>query len=331
MNSVPVAVVGAGLAGIACARRLGESGVQARIFEAQRAPGGRLATRRFAVAAFDHGAQYLTAVEPGFRGLLEEAEAAGAAGRWVPAWPEHERRGELWIGTPTMNALPRFLARDLDVEYGARIVRLERSGRGWALLDDRGSAHADFSAVALALPAPAAAALAGLRTPLAARVKAVQMAPCWATLVAFDEPLAGVPDAGFIEDAMLRWYARNGSKPGREAREAWVLHASPDWSRVEFDQSARNVQRAMLDRFSEHIGRSLPRALLSDSHRWRYARAEAPLGEGCLLDLESGIGFCGDWCLDARAEAAWLSGRALGAAFAEAREAIGSGKIPVSR
>ena len=56
-----------------------------------------------------------------------------------------------------------FSPEDLDVEFGARIVRLERSRRGWTLLDDRGSAHADFAAVVLALPAPAAAALAGSR------------------------------------------------------------------------------------------------------------------------------------------------------------------------
>ena len=331
MNPISVAVIGAGLAGIACAQRLQEAGVPARVFEAQRAPGGRLATRRFAVATFDHGAQFLTATDSGFRAVLEAAAAAGAAGRWNPAWPDRERRGELWVGAPAMNALPRFLARDLDVEYGARIVRLERSRRGWALLDDRGSAHADFTAIVLALPAPAAAALAGARTVLAARVKAVPMAPCWATLVAFDGPLPGVPDAGFTPDPMLRWFARNGSKPGREAREAWVLHASPDWSRAEFDQNAQNVQRAMLDRFSERVGRSLPRSLVSDGHRWRYARVEAPLGEDCLLDLESGIGFCGDWCLDARAEAAWLSGVALGQALAQARDAIGSGKIRDSR
>jgi predicted NAD/FAD-dependent oxidoreductase len=53
----------------------------------------------------------------------------------------------------------------------------------------------------------------------------------------------------------------------------------------------------MLERFSEHVGRSLPRALVSDGHRWRYARVEA----------------------------------ALGSALAEAREAIGSGKIQGSR
>ena len=64
-------MIGAGLAGIACAARLQDAGVAVRVFEAQRAPGGRLATRRFAGATFDHGAQFLTATDPGFRALLE--------------------------------------------------------------------------------------------------------------------------------------------------------------------------------------------------------------------------------------------------------------------
>lgn len=331
MNSASVAVIGAGLAGLACARRLGDAGIHARVFEAQRAPGGRLATRRFAVASFDHGAQYLTAADAEFRGLLERAAGAGAAVRWEPAWPGRDARAELWVGLPAMNALPRHLAEGLDIEYGARIVRMERGRRGWTLLDDRGAAHPDFAAVALALPAPLAASLAGARTPLAVRVRAVPMAPCWAALVAFDAPLPGLPDAGFAGDPVLSWFARNGSKPGRDARDAWVLHASPDWSRVEFDQPAHVVQRALLDRFSEVTGRAFPRALVSDAHRWRHARVEAPLGEACLFDADAGLGFCGDWCLDARAEAAWISGGALGRALAEAREAGGSGKIRGSR
>lgn len=331
MNAASVAVIGAGLAGLACARRLAEAGIAARVFESQRAPGGRLATRRFAVASFDHGAQYLTAGEPAFRRLLEGAESAGAAARWTPDWPGRRGPADLWVGTPAMNALPRHLAEGLDVEYGARIARIERGRRGWTLLDDRGAAHADFTAVALALPAPAAAALAGARTPLSARVRAVPMAPCWAALVAFEAPLTGVADAVFVDDAVLAWYARNASKPGREGRETFVLHATADWSRVEFDQPAQNIQRALADRFSERIGRALPRMLVSDAYRWRHARAEIPLGEPFLLDREAGLGFCGDWCLDARAEAAWLSGTALGTALSAAREETGSGKIRGSR
>jgi predicted NAD/FAD-dependent oxidoreductase len=327
MNAASVAVVGAGLAGLACALRLAEAGVSVRVFEAQRAPGGRLATRRFAAASFDHGAQYLTATDPAFQRLLESAEAAGVAARWTPDWPGRPSTDDLWVGTPGMSALPRQLAAGVDVEYGAKVVGLQRGRRGWTLLDDRGLAHADFTAVALAMPAPAAASLAGQRTPLAARARAVPMAPCWAALLAFEEPLEGVADAAFAGDAVLAWYARNGSKPGRASPDAWVLHAAADWSRTEFGQPAADVRRTLEERFAKLIGTPLPRIVVADVHRWRHARVEAPLGEPFLLDRRAGIGFCGDWCLDARAEAAWLSGSALGAALAEAREETGSGKI----
>lgn len=329
-NSACVAVVGAGLAGLACARRLLESGVYCRVFESQRAPGGRIATRRFARASFDHGAQHLSPTRAEFRALLEAAQEAGAAGRWRPDWPGESSR-ELWVGVPSMSALPRFLAKDVDVEYGVHVTRLERSRGAWVLLDDRGAAHADFSEVVLALPAPAAAALAVGRTPLAARVRSVPMAPCWAVMVAFEEPIAGVPDAELSADATLAWFARDGSKPRRGARHAWVLHAAAEWSHAMLDRPAPLVQRALLERFCERAGRALPEAHLADAHCWRHARVESPLGEPYLIDADSGIGFCGDWCLAARAEAAWLSGTALGAALAEARASSGSGKLLGSR
>ena len=332
MNSASAAVIGAGLAGIACARRLAGAGFQVRVFEAQRAAGGRLATRRFEAASFDHGAQYLTATDLGFREIVEDAHGAGAAGLWQPDWPDRGGQGaELWVGTPGMTALPRYLARGLDIEYGARIVRLERGRRSWALLDDRGSAHVDFGAVVLAMPAPLAAVLAAPHTMLAARVRSIPMAPCWAVMVAFEEPLAGMPDASLIDDPILAWFACNGSKPGRDTPQAWVLHAGAEWSRLEFDRPAEQVRKALLKRFSERIGRTLPRPRLSDSHRWRHARVEAPLGEAFLLDREVGIGFCGDWCLDARVEAAFLSGDALGMALVESQRVARSGKMFSSR
>ena len=113
---------------------------------AQRAPGGRLATRRFAVASFDHGAQYVTATDEASASssIAPPPRAPPAVGS--PHWPGRDRRDDLWVGLPGDELLPRFLAEDLDVEYGARIVRLERNRRGWTLLDDRGAAHTDFTA-----------------------------------------------------------------------------------------------------------------------------------------------------------------------------------------
>jgi len=253
---------------------------------------------------------------------------AGAALRWRPRWPGGEQeRSDLWVGAPGMSALPRYLSQDLDIEYGARITRLERSRSGWTLIDDRGASHTDFGFVVLALPAPEAAALAAPHTPLADRVGAVPMAPCLAAMAAFAGPLGDLPDAGFTDDAVLAWYARNGSKPGRDAPDAWVLHASADYSRREFDAPPARVQKALLTRLSGQLGQNLPAVLLSDIHRWRHARVEAPLGESFLFDRTASIGFCGDWCLDARAEAAFLSGDAIGAALSETRSMESSGKM----
>ena len=319
MKSVSVAVIGAGLAGLACARRLSVSGCHVVVFERQRAPGGRLGTRRFEAATFDHGAQYLTARDPVFRAAIDAALATGAAGRWQPDWPGGEQeKTDLWVGTPAMSALPRYLAEGLDIEYGARVTRLARARRGWAVIGDRGSWHPDFACVVLAMPAPEAAALAAMHTPLAERVGAVPMAPCWAVMLGFDGPLEQVADAGFTDDTVLPWFARNGSKPGRNAPDTWVLHASADFSRREFDAPPPRVQKALIDRFAVRLGKPLPGIRLSDCYRWRHARVVAPLGELFLLDQAAGIGFCGDWCLDARGEAAFMLGDALGAALGAA-------------
>ena len=56
-----VLVIGAGMSGIACARALQAEGVPVRLIDKGRGIGGRMATRRTAVAGktitFDHGAQ----------------------------------------------------------------------------------------------------------------------------------------------------------------------------------------------------------------------------------------------------------------------------------
>lgn len=62
----------------------------------------------------------------------------------------------------------------------------------------------------------------------------------------------------------------------------------------EFDAPPVCVQQALIGRFIQRIGRTPSGVLLSDCHRWRHARVEAPLGEPFLLDREAGIGFCGD-------------------------------------
>jgi len=318
MSHRNIAIVGAGLAGLACARRLEQAGHAVRLFEKSRTAGGRMATRRSEEAAWDHGAQYFTVSGPAFGALVEEARHAGNVAAWAPRWPggEQEQR-ELWVGVPGIAALPRWMAASLDLRPGTRIVALHRRGGAWVLADDAGGTHEAFDAVVLALPAPQALPLVGDRPALAGRLAAVAMAPCWALMVAFERRLEVPLDADWSPDPVLPWLARNSAKPRRSGLDAWVLHADADWSSRHLEADAPTVRRALLERFAQRVGTELPPVAVTEAHRWRYARVTAPLGEPCLFDPAEGLGLCGDWCLDARVEAAFESGDALGRRMAE--------------
>lgn len=312
------AVVGAGLAGLACARRLAAAGHEVLLLDKSRTAGGRMATRRGEQAAWDHGAQYFTVSDPAFAAVVQAAQDAGQVAAWVPRWPggDHEQR-ELWVGVPGMNALPRWLAQGLELVSGTRIVSLLRSGAAWSLTDDTGRRFEGFDFVALAMPAPQAVALAAGHSEAAARLAEVCLAPCWALLLAFERKLELAVDAEWSPDAVLPWFARNSDKPRRSGLDAWVLHADADWSREHLDADAAMVKRTLLEQFAARLPEALPPLAVADVHRWRYARVTRPLGDSCLFDEDARIGFCGDWCLDARVEAAFLSGDALGAMLAE--------------
>jgi predicted NAD/FAD-dependent oxidoreductase len=167
-----------------------------------------------------------------------------------------------------------------------------------------------FGAVLIALPGHQAASLiatAGHRFADAAKVAV--MAPCWAVMARFAEPIDGC-DVRQSATSPIAWAAREGSRPGAEpAADHWVLHASADWSRKHLEDSPEAAGAALIAAFRAETGAAAPDLVLA--HRWRYALVETPLGQACLWDDDDRLGVCGDWCLGGRIEAAHDSGTAL--------------------
>ena len=97
-----------------------------------------------------------------------------------------------------------------------------------------------------------------------------------------------------------------------------MLHADAAWSREHLEDDGSRVRSALLGRLAERLSLALPPVAALEAHRWRYARVTGPLGQAYLLDRRAGIALCGDWCLDARVEAAFVSGDRLGAELAGA-------------
>lgn len=315
-----IAIVGAGLAGLTCARALVRTGRRVVVYDKGRAAGGRMATRRDGRAAFDHGAQYFTVRDAQFAAEVEELEQGGLVARWEPRWPDDTReRTTMRVAVPGMSSIGRHLAGGLDVRLDTHVVGLERTPQGWHVIDSVDSITERYAAVLLAVPAPQAATIARTIPEFAARLDGVTMSPCWAVMVAWERPLAVEVDADWRPDPVLPWFARNRSKPGRSGPDTWVLHAGTEWSMAHLEDDAADVAVALLAALPQRLRAvaecplALPPPGLAIGHRWRYARVERPLGVEALWDPALALGACGDWCLDARIEAAYLSGRALAA------------------
>ena len=63
--------------------------------------------------------------------------------------------------------------------------------------------------------------------------------------------------------------------------------------------------------WSAAVDREIPAVRDARLHRWKFALAENPLEVDCLFDERLGLGVGGDWCVAARVEGAFLSGKAL--------------------
>lgn len=323
MKTSSYAIIGAGIAGLACAGTLTAAGHRVSLFDKGRRPGGRVATRRADGVSFDHGAQFATARGPGLSGLIDTLAASGVMAPWAAA---QKGSDTAWVAMPGMSALPRAMADLLPADRvtlhterhvaflhtGGRLRHLPAAqAKPGTVTPTGGMLSEPFDAVLLALPAPQAAPLLQMIAhPFADPIAATVIAPCWAVMATFETPVPG-PDCLRPIDSPLAWTARDSARPGHTPLpDAWVLHASADWSRAHLEDPADAVIAALIAAFHAATG-STAAPLHVAAHRWRYALVESPLGQPCLWDKALRLGACGDWCIGPRIEAAYDSGVAL--------------------
>jgi len=309
-----IAIIGAGMAGLACATKLKAAGHSLQVFDKGRGPGGRMAARRVEIAGetvrFDHGAQYFTARDPGFRAAVEAWQAKGAVAQWDAASKRED--DPAFVGTPGMNGPIKAMADGIgDVAWSTRIETLERQGDQWQLTTTEGAVHT-AKTVIVAIPAEQASDLLQKPAPDFADVAAsVVSEPCWAVMAAFAQDLPIVSDTLRDPAKRIAWAARNSAKPGRTGTETWLLHASPSCSRQIIDRPKEEAAEILLADFFAQTGVAPVEPIHLAAHRWLYAQPASLTGEPARFDADHRIGIAGDYLHSPRVEGAWLSGRAL--------------------
>ena len=352
LQTKSIGIIGAGIAGLSCAKTLEQAGYHVEIFDKGRNLSGRMATRRNNLSEFDHGAQYFTVENPDFRQEVDRWIGADVAKLWSPKIavldnlkekeiPAKANQFSSWVntgigklkslktsifstsntgtsverfvGVPKMTTPATFISRGLSVKKETTIDSIfirPQSYPRWSLKSrEIGLIEGNFNIIIAAMPAPQAAELFKEISPKLTEIsQSVKMTGSWAVMLNFEEKVNLNFDSAFINGGPLRWITRNNSKPERGVTEAWVLHATSEWSESHLDISREEATELLINEFVA-LGGSLPKQ--SQAHLWRYAEAAQPLHTTFAWDAENNLGICSDWLNSGRVEGAWLSGKRL--------------------
>lgn len=250
-----VIVIGAGVAGLVCAQRLQRAGYRVVVVDKSRGLGGRLATRRATVndqaVCFNHGVQYITAETDGFHRFLRNLSSQGVLQEWARALHCLDASGlslepvdaqkVRYVAEPGMNAIAKYLARDLECVLDSRIIQLQHIESGWLVQAESGQQWT-APALVLALPAPQIVPLLSTVLPsehsLLQLVQSVAYAPSLAVMAAYIRDTAPAwKGIKWLADPQIAWLAAHHS----ESLTTVVLHTTAALAQAHLDEQPERL------------------------------------------------------------------------------------------
>lgn len=330
-----VLIVGAGVAGLSCARTLANAGKKVRLIERSRGVGGRCATRRVDGQPVDHGLAFLHGQLPDFLEALHTVP-----GGWLDPWPSVV----LGTGSPCqpnafnhgvrrmahvkgINAFAKHLADGLDIVLETSVCGFEVGSQSITVLAQRHGEPVSFVArdVVLALAGPQSLGLlddcVSSKNVQTARALLSMMpsVPC-ATVIALYQPgSVQVPewDIWYPEgSAGLLLVSHDSAKRVNPQHVALVLQARPAWSHANLTTDGDVWGPQLLVEAAGIIGPWVAQPRAWQAHVWHHARTSpgCELAGPLLLDLDRGrrMGIAGElFAPGGGVQAAWKSGKQL--------------------
>lgn len=328
-----VTIVGAGVAGLSCARELLDHGVEVQVLEKSRGVGGRCATRRIEGVAVDHGLAFCHGDDPEFLTALREVESdppiewpKRIIGDGAPCQATAFRPGHTRLAYASgISAFPKHVAAGMEVTRETRVTGLESRDGGVVVHTDGG---AELRARDVVLTAPPAQTVELLRTmpgdpsrDLTATIdllSGVTTVRCLTVIAAF---AGGPPDPGWDvcyprESDIIQQVSSDSSKRAAGPFRVFVCQARPGWSTRHWDDPESDWSGAMLTELARLPGGDDARPAWISTQRWRYARMAGGDGltEPILIECPGSgrIGVTGEAMAGGGGvQGAWQAGRRM--------------------
>ena len=313
-------VVGAGIAGIACATAAAARGVPVRIVDRGRGIGGRMASRTLRDTGtpwdgrvVDIGASYFTSRDAGFVSVVDRLVERDIVRPWTDAFhvagPEGVigvRKGPMRYCAPQgLRSVVEALHDDAGLTVSSQVDVAEVCVQEGLRVDGEST-----DAVALCMPGPQAH-----RICTAVPASSLLWEPVIAVTMVFDEHRWSALDGAFVNDhPVITWIADDGSRRGDDA-PVLVAHMAPVASAMHVDDPMTAIPTVVAA--TQRVLGFTESPTFVDAQRWTYAKPASAHSEPFWLHPDHLVGVAGDaWAEGPRIESAWLSGTALGVAMA---------------
>lgn len=313
-----IAIIGAGIAGLSIANMFNDV-ANVEVFEKSRGYGGRAATRYNEKFEFDHGAQFFTVKTDKFKKFIQPLIDKEIVGIWNAKFVEIDGHEIIYkkewnseyphyVGIPKMNAICKFLSKNIKVNLNVEIKKIEKSNKDqWQLFDTANNCFGDFDWVICSAPAFQTQKLLPQKFSHHDKLSSIKMLGCYALMLSFKKKLNVDWDAALVKNSNISWISFNSSKPSRNSSNAVVALASNKWADENMEADIEKLKAEMLKNLSQVLKFDDNNLLNCEIHKWKYANIGKNTRFKYLLDQNEKLAAIGDWCIQGRIESAFMS------------------------
>ncbi len=319
---VKIAIIGAGISGLALANTIKNS-ADIELFEKSRGFGGRVATRRADDFNFDHGAQFFKVKTLEFQNYIQPMVDQNIIELWKARFIEiidgKITNKRTWgndpanyVGNPSMNSIGKYMAEGLNVQLSKKVEKLSKVDK-WILYDENNEALGEYDWVISSIPPLQAQQMIPDLKIIFPNIKEYEMLACFSLMLGYEQPIELDFDAALVKGFDISWISVNSSKPSRDNNYTLLVHSTNKWAQENIDKDRDWVKDYLCDELKKIIPIKTEKAEYIGLQGWRYANImKQKKGFEYFLNHENQIGLCGDWFIQGRIEAAYISGAHLG-------------------
>merc|ERR1711991_213632 len=313
---VRVLVVGSGVSGLACAKRLSEAKLpvgDVLVVDKGRQVGGRLSTVTLGgTGVWDKGAPFFTVCSDEFKRETE----AWPKRVWCNGFVGHPDGHPRFMGIGGMRSIAQSMAEQLPyrVEQRRKAVRITRNEPGFRVdFEDDSVVQAQH----VVLTAPVIQSLELVKSldhPEFASLRAVRYNKTITCLFQLSRPADIPAPGGWQKPVPDVHFLASSRQKGLSERECLTVHFDVGFSDRHFDLSQEQLRGPVLEALRPFFAET---DVVSWSvHRWRFAipaEMHAERYVECSFGRDSSLWFCGDAFRAIAVEGSFLSGAAVGA------------------